>query len=142
MNDTVNDDFFKMDVLIVEDNVINQKILKSLLQQVGCQVDIADCARTAFQKMTKNYDMVFMDIGLPDMDGFEAAQQIRRQEPPNKRIPIIAITAHVLAHERQRCFDVGIDEVVAKPIMQDDLIAILKRWSAKIRFDSLLADRH
>lgn len=131
-----------MDVLVIEDNLINQKILKILLEQLKCHVDVADCARSAFQKMRKNYDMIFMDIGLPDMDGFEVAEQIRRQEPPNKRIPIIAITAHVLTYDQQRCFRVGMDEVIAKPVMRDDLIAILKRWSVKTGFASSSAHGH
>ncbi|WP_423064100.1 PAS domain-containing protein [Candidiatus Paracoxiella cheracis] len=132
MVEKMNNTSYKMDILVVEDNLINQKISKILLEQVGCKVDIADCARAAFQKMRNHYDMIFMDIGLPDMDGFKAVEQIRRQEGPVKHIPIVAMTAHVFAHDRQRCFDVGMDEVIAKPIMRDDLIAILKRWSGRL----------
>lgn len=124
-------DFHNMDILIVEDNLINQKISKILLEQVGCKVDIADCAKAAFQKVGNHYDVIFMDIGLPDMDGFEAVEHIRRREGPERHTPIVAMTAHVFAHDRQRCFDVGMDEVIAKPIMRDDLISILRRWSGR-----------
>ncbi len=119
-----------MNVLVVEDNLINQRISKIMLEQVGCQVDIAGCGKDAIEKMKKHYDMVFMDIGLPDMDGFETTQCIRHNETPGQRVPIVAMTAHVFAQDRKRCFDVGMDEVMAKPIMQDDLIKVLKRWAA------------
>ncbi|MFK3617251.1 PAS domain-containing protein [Coxiella burnetii] len=121
---------FNMNVLVVEDNLINQRISKIMLEQVGCQVDIAGCGKDASEKMKKHYDMVFMDIGLPDMDGFETTQCIRHNETPGQRVPIVAMTAHVFAQDRKRCFDVGMDEVMAKPIMQDDLIKVLKRWAA------------
>ncbi len=130
---TINKDqdaHFNMDVLVVEDNIINQKISKIMLEQIGCNVDIANCAKDAIEKMKKNYDLVFMDIGLPDMDGFEAVMHIRRGELPGHRVPIVAMTAHVFAHDRERCFDVGMDEVMAKPIMRDDLVRVLKRWVA------------
>lgn len=129
--DEIKEGSFKMDVLVVEDNLINQKISKVLLEQLGCHVDLADCARAAFEKMRQDYDLVFMDIGLPDMDGFAAVKKIRQQEAPSKRVPIVAMTAHVFAHDRERCFDVGMDEVIAKPIMRNDLIAVLKRWSTR-----------
>lgn len=121
---------FDMDVLVVEDNLINQKVSKILLEQVGCHVDIASSAKEAFEKMKKRYDMVFMDIGLPDMDGFEAVARIRRSERPGYHVPIVAMTAHVFAQDRERCFNVGMDEVMAKPILREDLVKVLKRWAA------------
>lgn len=120
---------FNSKVLVVEDNLINQKISKTMLEQLGCVVDIASCGFEALEKVRDPYDMVFMDIGLPDMDGFEAARRIREAEAPGSHLPIIAMTAHVFAHDRERCFAVGMDEVIAKPIMQEELIKILKRWA-------------
>lgn len=121
---------FNMNVLVVEDNLINQKISKSMLEQIGCQVDIACCGQDAIEKMKKHYDMVFMDIGLPDMDGFEAVKHIRERENPDHHVPIVAMTAHVFEHDRERCFNVGMNEVLAKPIMQEELVRVLKRWAA------------
>jgi CheY-like chemotaxis protein len=121
---------FDMSVLVVEDNLINQKISKIMLEQVGCRVDIACSGQDALEKLKKRYDMIFMDIGLPDMDGFEAVSHIRRREDPGSHTPIVAMTAHVFEHDRERCFNVGMDEVMAKPIMQDDLVKVLKRWAA------------
>lgn len=121
---------FDIDVLVVEDNLINQKISKIMLEQIGCHVDIANCGQDAIEKMKKHYDMVFMDIGLPDMDGFEAVQHIRRGEDPRHPVPIVAMTAHVFDYDRERCFNVGMNEVLAKPIMQEELVRVLKRWAA------------
>ena len=98
---------FDMNVLVVEDNLINQKVSKILLEQVGCKVDIADCAKEALEKVKKPYDIVFMDIGLPDMDGFQVVEKIREREAPEQHVPIVAMTAHVFAHDRKRCFEVG-----------------------------------
>jgi signal transduction histidine kinase/ActR/RegA family two-component response regulator len=123
---------FDMHVLVVEDNPINQKITKIMLEQVGCRVEIADCGKQAIEKMSDEYDMVFMDIGLPDIDGFETTSRIRALQSISKHTPIVAMTAHVFNADRERCFQVGMDEVIAKPILREDLVSILKRWSAPV----------
>jgi two-component system, sensor histidine kinase len=123
-----NSNVFDLNVLVVEDNPINQKITKIMLEQVGCRVDIADCGELAIEKMNPDYDMVFMDIGLPDIDGFETTSKIRSLQPLSKHTPIVAMTAHVFSQDRERCFQVGMDEVIAKPILREDLVSILKRW--------------
>jgi CheY-like chemotaxis protein/two-component sensor histidine kinase len=123
---------FNMHVLVVEDNPINQKITKIMLEQVGCRVDIAECGKRAIEKMSDDYDMVFMDIGLPDIDGFETTSQIRALPSISKHTPIVAMTAHVFNQDRERCFQVGMDEVIAKPVLREDLVSILKRWSAPV----------
>ena len=123
---------YNMKVLVVEDNLINQKISRLLLEQIGCQVDIADCSKTALEKIHGGYDIVFMDIGLPDMDGFETVEAIRRIEGANsEHVPIIAMTAHVFQQDKERCFEVGMNEVIAKPILLQKLVEILDRWAPK-----------
>lgn len=120
---------FNLHVLVVEDNKINQKIAKMMLEQIGCRVDVAENAEQALSMNYSIYDMIFMDLGLPNMDGFQATQQIRSHEGnTGHRIPIVAMTAHVFMHDQERCFQVGMDEVVAKPIMRDDLIAVVGRF--------------
>ncbi len=115
-------------LLVVEDNKINQKIARLLLEQMGCRVEIAENAAAALKFSPSDFDMIFMDLGLPDMDGFQAAQQIRTK-PNGKHVPIIAMTAHVFAHDQDRCYQVGMNEVVAKPIMREHLLSVLKRWT-------------
>lgn len=119
---------YDIDVLVVEDNVINQRISRLLLEQCGCKVDIADCAETALKMMTHHYDLIFMDIGLPDMDGFTLVEKIRREKIA-ENVPIIAMTAHVFAQDKARCHQVGMNEVIAKPVIQNKLMAILQRWA-------------
>jgi CheY-like chemotaxis protein len=115
-------------LLVVEDNKINQKIARLLLEQMGCHVEIAENAAAALQFSPADFDMIFMDLGLPDMDGFQAAQQIRTKQN-GKHVPIIAMTAHVFAHDQERCYQVGMNEVVAKPIMREHLLTVIKRWA-------------
>jgi len=122
---------FPSHILLVEDNAINQKIAAALLEQLGCKVDVVDNGEAAIKKFKEGYDLVFLDIGLPDLDGFAACQKMREAEVDEEHIPIIALTAHVFAQDRQRCFDVGMDEVMEKPVMRNDLIAVLKRWVVK-----------
>ncbi len=120
---------FDARVLVVEDNAINQKVALALLEQLGCIVDIVDNGEAALRKFKDGYDLIFLDIGLPDMDGFTVGEKMRALETEDEHIPIVALTAHVFAQDRKRCFDVGMDEVMAKPVMRDDLIAVLRRWT-------------
>lgn len=120
---------FDARILLVEDNRINQKVALALLEQLGCVVDIVDNGAVALKKFKEGYDLVFLDIGLPDMDGFAVGEKMREVEEEGEHIPIVALTAHVFAQDRKRCFDVGLDEVIAKPVMREDLIAVLRRWT-------------
>lgn len=122
---------FDAHILVVEDNAINQKIAIALLEQLGCTIDIVDNGEAALQKYQSGYDLIFLDIGLPDLDGFAVCEKMRENEPEGEHLPIVALTAHVFSQDRQRCFDVGMDEVMAKPVMRDDLIAVLERWVSK-----------
>jgi two-component system, sensor histidine kinase len=124
---------YNMEVLLVEDNFINQKIAKIMLEEMGCQVTIVENGKQALESLEarKDYDLVFMDIGLPDMSGFDLVDKIRKNNLIDKRIPIIAMTAHVLERDRQQCFAVGMDGIIAKPIAHDELVAALQQWSKK-----------
>ncbi|OGT69386.1 MAG: hypothetical protein A3J38_01330 [Gammaproteobacteria bacterium RIFCSPHIGHO2_12_FULL_45_9] len=119
-------------VLVVEDNLINQKIARLLLEQFGCEVTVVSRADAAVARALDGFDIILMDIGLPDMDGIEATRLIRERESgeavSGARLPIVAMTAHVFAQDRQRCFEVGMDEVVSKPVMREELFEVLSRW--------------
>ena len=81
---------------------------------------------------SNRYDYILMDCQMPIMDGFEATRQIRereRQQPDRARVPIIAVTANVMAGDRERCLAVGMDDYLGKPFRQQDLQAIMRRWS-------------
>lgn len=116
-------------VLLVEDNLVNQKLAAKLLEKIGCQVDVANDGLDAVKKFSQcHYDLVFMDCQMPNMDGFEAASKIRELESDH-RTPIIALTANSLPEDRARSFRVGMDEFITKPVARDKLQKAIERWA-------------
>ncbi|MBK6595950.1 MAG: response regulator [Burkholderiales bacterium] len=118
-------------VLLVEDNDINQQIATELLHSVGVQVDVAGNGALALEMLTAAdvdlYDLVLMDLQMPVMDGFEATRRLR-QNPRFRDLPIVAMTAHALATERDNCLAVGMNDHVTKPIDPDALFRTLEHW--------------
>ncbi|MFN8586797.1 MAG: response regulator [Candidatus Eisenbacteria bacterium] len=114
-------------VLLVEDNAINQKVGRRMLEKLGCAVDVASNGLEALQQWgVHTYDAVFMDCDMPVMNGFDATLEIRRHEADNaRRTPIVALTASVLPSDRERCLAAGMDDFVAKPVREDALDAVL-----------------
>ncbi len=116
-------------VLAAEDNVINQRVMVRLLEQLGCQVDLANDGAEAVERVSSGaYDLVLMDCQMPVLDGFDATHRIRVQGGTAARIPIIAVTAHALAGDRERCLAGGMDDYLTKPLRLDDLQRVLARW--------------
>jgi PAS domain S-box-containing protein len=116
-------------VLVAEDNRVNQKVAIALLARLGCQVDIAATGREAVQRVfAEPYDLVFMDCEMPDMDGYAATREIRRREGAGERRPIVAMTAHVLPGDRERCLAAGMDDYITKPVRPQDLDQMLSAW--------------
>ncbi|MGZ6316738.1 MAG: response regulator [Anaerolineales bacterium] len=121
---------FGLRVLLAEDNAINQKLAVVLLQKAGYSVDAVDNGLKAMEKVkTEHYNAVLMDVQMPEMDGFEATRQIRHWEAPlSRHIPIIAMTAHAMAGDRERCLEVGMDDYLSKPLDPKALFNALDRW--------------
>ena len=120
----VNPAGFRGRVLLAEDNLTNQKLAKTLLERMGCEVEAVSDGEAAFeQARTERWDLIFLDCFMPRMDGYAAAEKIRSWEKDNgkPRIPIVAITASVLDSDRKRCFAYGMDDVLAKPIEPSEL---------------------
>jgi PAS domain S-box-containing protein len=120
-------------ILLVEDNEVNQQVATELLESVGASVQIVDNGAEALMVLTEGnqpppFDVVFMDLQMPEMDGFTATRLIRAQQHL-RSLPIIAMTAHALVEERQRCLDAGMSDHVSKPIDPDALFATLMRWA-------------
>lgn len=123
-------------ILLVEDNLVNQEVASTMLAQVGCQVDIANNGQEAVEQIAENsYDAVMMDCQMPVMDGFQATAVIRAREQAiaddtaiSTHLPIVAVTAHAIRGDRERCLQAGMDDYLCKPFVQEDLVALLKRW--------------
>lgn len=119
-------------VLLVEDNPVNQMVAQGMLQKIGLVVTIASDGEQALKVLAeRNFDLILMDCQMPNMDGYEATQQIRELEQNNeldRNVPIIAMTASVIDGEKSRCFSAGMDDYIAKPINLDDLSAKLRFW--------------
>lgn len=121
---------FNLNVLLVEDNVVNQKIAQIMLEDFGCQVDIMNNGQEVLDRIDKliQYHLIFIDIGLPDMSGFDIVYKLR-QMPLLQNIPIIAITAHVLERDRHHAFNSGMNDIVAKPISYEEIASVLEKYS-------------
>lgn len=116
-------------ILLIEDNPLNQMVAKSLLEELDCRINIASNGKQALQLFADgNYDLIFADIGLPDMDGLTVTKEMRKYKGEKATIPIIALTAHVLQEDRENCLNAGADAVITKPIMPEELKMTLKRW--------------
>jgi signal transduction histidine kinase/CheY-like chemotaxis protein len=120
-------------VLLVEDNEMNQQVATELLESAGAIVTVANHGGEAVKILTAGgqvpeFDVVFMDLQMPEMDGFTATKLLRG-DPRLREFPIIAMTAHALVEERQRCLDAGMNDHVSKPIDPDNLFATLLRWA-------------
>jgi len=118
-------------ILVVEDNEINQQVARELLESAGAIVTVARNGEEAVKLLTPAFDIVLMDLQMPEMDGYEATRLLR-SDPCFREIPIIAMTAHVLAEERHRCLEAGMNDHVSKPIDPDALFATLARWTKSL----------
>ncbi|GIV15299.1 MAG: hypothetical protein KatS3mg022_0734 [Armatimonadota bacterium] len=118
-------------VLLVEDNEVNRKLALRMLQRLGCSVEIATNGREAVEMIAdRAYDIVFMDIQMPEMDGIEATHLIReRERRTGNHLPIIAMTAHAMEGDRERCLSAGMDDYLSKPVKIDLLAQMVEKWS-------------
>jgi len=116
-------------VLVVEDNIVNQKVAGLMLNQFGLRPDFAADGREALQMWSMApYDVVFMDCQMPRMDGFEATRAIRARETSAQHTVIIAMTAEAMAGAREECLTAGMDDYIAKPVTGGELLRILDKW--------------
>ncbi len=113
-------------VLLAEDNMTNQLVFRTMIEAAGCKVDTASNGLEAIAAIERrSYDVVLMDVAMPEMDGLEATQRIRKMSTPVCDIPIIALTAYALAEDQARCLAAGMDKVLTKPIVRRKLYAAL-----------------
>ncbi|WP_428265946.1 response regulator [Haliangium sp.] len=116
-------------VLVVDDNPINRLVAARLLERLGCAVNAVESGDEALAAIQAGrYELVFMDCEMPDMDGYETTARIRREEGDERRLTIVAMTAHAMADDRQRCLDAGMDDYLSKPIRLEVLAGLLDDW--------------
>jgi PAS domain S-box-containing protein len=120
-------------VLVAEDKPVNQKVALHVLARWGCEARAVGSGIEALDALDKQeFDIVLMDIQMPDMDGLEATARLRRIEAGRgRRVPVIAMTAHVMKGDRERCIASGMDDFVGKPVNPDELFAALARWAGR-----------
>lgn len=129
-------------VLLAEDNLVNQKVAKKMIEKMGCSVDVVASGLEALNKVRQNrYDLIFMDCQMPEMDGYEATREIRKLAGEQSKIPIIALTANAMDGDRERCLSAGMNDYLAKPVKVAELSAKIQQWrSEKTSAPALLSE--
>lgn len=118
-------------LLVVEDNLVNQQVARGRLEKMGFEVQVAENGAAALEMLNlARYDLIFMDCQMPVLDGYQATRRIREaeQREATTRIPIVAMTAHAMAGDRDQCIRAGMDDYVSKPFKTEELKSILERW--------------
>jgi CheY-like chemotaxis protein len=117
-------------VLVAEDNPVNQKVALGMLHKLGLTADVAPDGRRAVEMFrSRGYDLIFMDCQMPEMDGYEAAAELRRAEKTDRPLVIVAMTADAIAGTREKCLDAGMDDYITKPVKLQDLTRAIGLWS-------------
>ena len=118
-------------VLLVEDNLVNQRLTSAILMKLGLVVEVVADGRAAVERARSGqHDLIFMDCELPGMDGLAATRAIRSEEPEGRRVPVVAMTGAATPEDRARCLSAGMDDHVAKPVGLAQLTSVLRRWLA------------
>ena len=116
-------------LLLVEDNVINQRVATGLLSKIGYTVDVAPDGAEAIELIQEQaYDLILMDCQMPVMDGYEATRRIRKMPVPTCNTPIIAMTANAMKGDREKCISAGMDDYVTKPINAGRMKSLIRSW--------------
>lgn len=115
-------------LLLAEDNLINQKVVIRMLNSAGYQVDAVMNGEQVLRVYSqKNYDLILMDVQMPEVDGYTATKKIREMEPHKNSVPIIAITAHALVGDREKCIEAGMNEYISKPVIAKEIVLLIDR---------------
>ncbi|GAB6989695.1 response regulator [Paenibacillus pini] len=140
--DSTLSDRLPLRILVAEDNAVNQKLLLRVLQKMGYSADVVTNGLEVIQILgNRHYDLVFMDVQMPVMDGIEATQRIMKQMDASKRPVIIAVTANARQEDKEKCLNAGMSDYVSKPLRINDVQRLLEYWANHIRSSELLDNR-
>ena len=129
-------------ILLTEDNSVNQKVAMRILERLGYRADVAGNGIEALEALQRQpYDVVLMDVQMPEMDGVEATMIIQQDWPPEKRPRIVAMTAHALKGDREKYLAYGMDDYISKPIQLENLVEVLENCPSQKVSGSLLSQR-
>ena len=123
-------------ILLAEDNPVNQKVAQKMLEKFGYYSNTVSNGFEAVKALSMiAYDLVLMDVVMPEMDGFDATAQIRNpaSKVMNHRVPVIAMTAHAMKGDREKCLEAGMDDYISKPVKPQELLEVVEKWVRKIR---------
>lgn len=119
-------------VLVAEDNAVNQKLARKLLEKLGYESDVVENGELALEALKRGgYSAVLMDCQMPVLDGYQATERIRKIKGPAAAVPVIALTASALKGDRERCLGAGMSDYITKPLRTDDLRLALERWCGR-----------
>jgi CheY-like chemotaxis protein len=119
-------------ILLVEDNLINQKLAKLLLAKLKCKVEVAGNGQEALDKLADSkFDLVFMDCQMPVMDGYTASGKIRELQGDASKLPIVAMTANAMRGDREKCIEAGMDDYLSKPVQAEAIRDAIVRWTVE-----------
>ncbi|MDX1693128.1 MAG: 7TM diverse intracellular signaling domain-containing protein [Ketobacteraceae bacterium] len=128
-NGVVTDSCYGLEILLAEDNLVNQQVANGIFKKLGVSIDIVNDGVEAVQRChEKAYDLIFMDVQMPNLDGLAATKAIKSSANPNQSTPIIAMTANAMQGDRELCLNAGMDDYMAKPIQKEKLRQMLLRW--------------
>jgi len=140
---TPSDAVRSLRILIAEDNEVNQKVARRLLERLGYSADVANNGREALARLEDTvYDLVLMDVQMPEMDGLEASRAICARWPVGERPRIVAMTAEAMLGDREKCLAAGMDDYLVKPVMLEQLRDALAKCQPRTRGDETALDRH
>lgn len=130
-------------ILVAEDNMINQKLIVKILSQLGFHADVVGNGLEALEELKRvRYDVVFMDVQMPEMDGLEATKYIVQNWKSDERPLIIAMTANVMQGDKEKCLNAGMDDYLSKPVVIDDVQKIIKKWVDQIKQKKTVSRRN